>query len=131
MSRAYLFVYGTLRRGSKNRFAGVLASQARFAGTGRISAELYDLGKYPGAVPSEVPGRQVEGDVFLLKTSGKMLRILDAYEGPQFQRSTTLVQLPSGRQIECWVYWWRGARARACRVYTRVSGNPGLIAARR
>ena len=104
MSREYLFVYGTLRRGSRNRFARRLAENARFIGEGRIRGRLYDFGRYPGAVRSEASGEWVGGEVFLLRNRG-LLETVDRYEGPEFERSVVRVELTSGVEKECWVYF--------------------------
>jgi len=100
----YLFVYGTLRRGSENRHASLLQSAGRFLGRGRIAGRLYSFGRHPGAVRSVVPGEWVRGEVFLLKKGPQTLNALDRYEGPKYARVTCLVELPSGSQITAWIY---------------------------
>jgi gamma-glutamylcyclotransferase (GGCT)/AIG2-like uncharacterized protein YtfP len=105
VSPAYLFVYGTLRRGSPNRFARLLESQARFAGSGRMLGRLYDLGNHPGAVSSKAQGEWVRGDVFLLKRPTTTLPILDRYEGSEYERRMVPVHLASEKHIEAQVYF--------------------------
>ena len=105
MSPAYLFVYGTLRRGSPNRFARLLAAQARYAGAGRMLGRLYDLGNHPGAVPSKVQGEWVRGEVFLLKRPPATLAALDRYEGSEYERKMVRVQLASETHIEAAAYF--------------------------
>lgn len=105
MSPAYLFVYGTLKRGSGNRFAQLLAAQARFVGEARMPGRLYDLGDHPGAVSSHVPGEWVHGEVFLLKRPATTLAALDRYEGSEYERRIVLVQPASAKQIEAHVYF--------------------------
>jgi len=52
---AKLFVYGTLRRGFELH-SYLRRQSARFLGEGIIGGRLYDLGEYPGAIPSSLPG---------------------------------------------------------------------------
>ncbi len=105
-----LFVYGTLRRGSKNKYAKMLAEQSEFIGTGRMRGRLYDLGRYPGAVTSERPGDWVYGELFRLFNPTKTFKALDLYEGPQFSRTMVTVRLDSGEQLDSWVYLYQGRR---------------------
>ena len=107
MSPVYLFVYGTLRRGSQNAFAESLQAQARFVGSGRTRARLYDLGRHPGAVPSEAEKDWVWGEVFLLKRAPTTLAALDRYEGLEYERRTVVVELASGNRIEAAIYFLR------------------------
>ena len=107
MSLTYLFVYGTLRRGSRNRFARILAAQAQFIGQAQMRGRLYNLGEYPGAVPSEVFADWVRGDVFRLNQPEDTLSELDGYEGALFTRIPQQVYLPSGMQL-AWVYLYTG-----------------------
>jgi len=108
MTPPFLFVYGTLRRGSANRFARLLAAHSRFLGTARIPGRLYNLGRYPGAVASGAPREWVAGEVFRMDHPGKLLPLLDAYEGARFERVRAPVRLSSGIALEAWVYLYRG-----------------------
>ena len=109
MEPTHLFVYGTLRRGSKNKFARLLHSQAQFAGNARMPGRLYLLGSYPGAVSSHADGEWVLGELYLIHDPRWTLPALDSYEGPeQFERVKLDVQLDSGARVEAWVYLYRG-----------------------
>src|ERR1700694_967499 len=99
----HLFVYGTLRRGSKNKFARLLHSQAQFVGYARLPGRLYRLRSFPGAVSSNQSGEWVRGELYCLQDLRWILPALDAYEGPQFERVSLEVQLDSGGRIEAWV----------------------------
>ena len=105
MSPTYLFVYGTLRRGSHNRFAALLQSQARFVGAAKVAGRLYDLGRHPAGVRSDVAGEWVHGEVFLLMQPSQMLAVLDKYEGPNFPRARVPARLASGKDVEAWAYF--------------------------
>lgn len=103
-----LFVYGTLRRGSKNKFARLLHAHAQFVGNASIPGRLYRLGHYPGAVSSNTSGEWVRGELYLIHDPRWTLPALDSYEGPEFQRVKLEVQLDLGGRIEAWVYVCRG-----------------------
>jgi gamma-glutamylcyclotransferase (GGCT)/AIG2-like uncharacterized protein YtfP len=108
METARLFVYGTLRRGSNNKFARLLAAHARFIGPARIAGRLYSFGSYPGATPSDTPGEWVRGEIFRLDQPARILPALDAYEGRKYERTIALVHPASGIRINAWVYFHRG-----------------------
>ncbi len=105
---AYLFVYGTLRRGSNNQFARSLAEQGQFVANARLQGKLYDFGRYPGAVRSDESGQWVHGEVHSFEDS-KLLLLLDEYEGPEFERAVAAAELEDRRMIDCWIYWYVGA----------------------
>ena len=102
-----LFVYGTLRRGSDIRFARLLHQHARCLGSARMQGRLFNLGRYPGATPSDGPNDWVRGELFRLDQPAKLLAALDAYEGPQFGRAPQRVYCSSGMTL-AWVYLFRG-----------------------
>jgi gamma-glutamylcyclotransferase (GGCT)/AIG2-like uncharacterized protein YtfP len=102
----YLFVYGTLRRGSGNQFARLLAEQARFAGAARVRGRLYDFGRYPGARPED---GSIAGELFQFDASSKLLATLDDYEGPEYERAIVTSQTEDGLPVDCWIYWYVGA----------------------
>jgi gamma-glutamylcyclotransferase (GGCT)/AIG2-like uncharacterized protein YtfP len=96
----HLFVYGTLRRGSNNKFARLLAKQGHFVSEARVPGRLYDLGRYPGAVASDQPDQWIHGEVFSVDNA--LLTALDEYEGAEFERAMA----PT---IGCWIYWYVGS----------------------
>jgi gamma-glutamylcyclotransferase (GGCT)/AIG2-like uncharacterized protein YtfP len=103
----HLFVYGTLRRGSDNEFAHLLADRAQFVGSARVQGQLYDFGRYPGAVTTDQPDQCVRGEVHRLRDT-ELLARLDEYEGPEFERAVAVVQTDDGRTIDCSIYWYVG-----------------------
>ena len=128
MSPAYLFVYGTLRRGSRNRLARLLESRARFVGNARMQGRLYNCGLYPGVTPSDAGSDLVRGEVFRLTEPAALLAKLDAYEGPLFGRVPHAVYLSSGMRI-AWVYLYRGILPEGRRIISgewgrRISSSP-------
>jgi gamma-glutamylcyclotransferase (GGCT)/AIG2-like uncharacterized protein YtfP len=108
----FLFVYGALRRGFALHHH-LRRLGAEFVTKGEVQAELYDLGKFPGARESTKPGKVLAGEVYRLRQAEKALKVLDYAEGfsPQaaerslFQRATTEVILPNGERRVAWIYW--------------------------
>ncbi len=119
-----LFVYGTLMRASGHPMAARLGSQSLYLGPARIAASLYDLGSYPGAVPSDKARDSVHGDVVKLLRPAATLAWLDKYEGcgadapePQaYERVIAPVVLRAGETRDAWVYFYKMPVHRARRV---------------
>ena len=111
---ALLFVYGTLRRGFRLHLH-LKRLGAQFVASGKVQAELFDLGDFPGARASTRPGKTVAGEVYRLHKVENTLKVLDEIEGfsprnPEkgmFQRGTTEVTLPNGERRLAWIYWYR------------------------
>lgn len=82
-------------------------------GAGVVQAELFDLGKFPGARESAKRGKVLAGEIYRLRQVEKALKVLDRVEGvsPQtaekslFQRATTEVFSPNGERRLAWIYW--------------------------
>lgn len=110
----YLFVYGTLRKDAGNDMYRVLARHARFVGSATFQGKLFDLGNYPGAVPSDDPQDVVCGEVYALEPSLRdgLLATLDEYEGcspggeppSEFRREYVTVTCNDGRSASSWIY---------------------------
>jgi gamma-glutamylcyclotransferase (GGCT)/AIG2-like uncharacterized protein YtfP len=108
----HLFVYGTLRQGYDLRLMNKVRHLIRYIGQGKVNADLYDLGRYPGAVRRR-EATEVIGDVFELINPESVLRTLDRYEGigpgkaaTEFVRRRSRVKLRSGQTVTAWVYWY-------------------------
>jgi len=107
-----LFVYGTLRRGLPLHHH-LKRLRAQLVAVGKVQAELFDLGKFPGARKTSKPGKTVRGELYRLRRPANTLKVLDQVEGfsprspGMFQRATTEVTLPSGEQRLAWIYWYR------------------------
>jgi len=109
-----LFVYGTLRRGCTLHHH-LKRLGAAFVAAGKVQAELFGLGDFPGARKSRKPGKTIEGELYRLHGVEKSLKVLDKVErfsprNPEkslFQRATTDVTLPNGEQRSAWIYWYR------------------------
>ena len=119
----FLFVYGTLRRGFRLHHH-LRRLGAQFVAIGKVQAELFDLGEFPGARMTAKPGKEVEGELYRLNRVECSLKVLDRVEGylpanpgrSLFQRGLAEVKLPSGERRAAWIYWLKqgtGPRYRA------------------
>jgi gamma-glutamylcyclotransferase (GGCT)/AIG2-like uncharacterized protein YtfP len=107
-----LFVYGTLRRGFS--LHGLLKrTGVQFEGKGRIRARLFDLGEYPGAIPSQRPTDTVTGEIYRLSSPARQFVELDAIEeyDPRrpatslFRRRLVEVDAGNGAKFKAWAYF--------------------------
>lgn len=118
-----LFVYGTLRRGFDLNPL-LKKSGARFMAKGRIRARLFDLGEYPGAVRAITAADFVEGELYLLTSPSRQLKILDEEEEfdsrhPKtslFRRCLVHVMLEDGSECRAWAYFFNRSIRNAKRV---------------
>ncbi len=113
----YLFVYGLLRRSPGRNIRCILTQRGIFIGDGIFRGRLYDIGHYPGAVPSNTSSDLVRGDVYLLPDPKSVLEVLDKFEGcvldgssdGEFCREKAAVFLENGERILAWVYIYNRA----------------------
>lgn len=123
MAGLHLFAYGSILTGTGQRsLARTLRELVEDLGPGYVRARLYDLGDYPGAVPSTNPGDRVQGRLLRLRAPLSALSRLDRYErydpraeaASEFVRRPVEVALP-GRPgpVTAYVYYYnRPARHR-------------------
>lgn len=112
MNLDYIFVYGTLRRGTHSEMSKLLAKHAEFIDDAAYQGKLYKIDAYPGAVPSDDPDDAVQGEVYKLHQADAVLPLLDRYEefGPEFPepneytRRKQALLLKNGRTMTAWVY---------------------------
>lgn len=125
MRKHYLFAYGSLLTGTGDRVLDRLMARACApVGEAIMQGKLFDLGSYPGALPSSCPSDEIRGQLFLLKQPQRVLRMLDAYEGisldtgyGEYVRHRVPVTLTAtGHQVDAWVYFYAG----------RVTGRPRI-----
>lgn len=110
-----VFVYGTLRKDARAQVLSPLCRGWVFRGYGSVPGVLYDFGAYPGAVPSEEPGRRIVGELYELPDPAAMLPPVDRYEGcsdddelpHEFERELVDVRMDDGSQVRAWIYWYR------------------------
>lgn len=110
---SHLFVCGTLLSGSGQAIHAQLAAGSRLEGRGWVRAKFYDLGGYPGMVPSQNSADRVEGEVYELapRTAEVLLCALDEYEGigrtdvpAEYDRAPVDVTLEDGSTRRAWAY---------------------------
>lgn len=127
---AYLFVYGSLMKGSGHPLSEELASIFEYLSTGYIQAKLYYLEGYPGAVRSEDTADRVYGQVYRKPgNSDTLMNRINRYEGydPEapgkslFVPETVEVHTPE-RTITAGCYLYRGS----LRGYARIPGGDYL-----
>ena len=115
----FIFVYGTLRASERHPLAQLLARNARFMGEASYQGRLYRVKDYPGAVPSDDPTENVQGDVFFLTNKKKLLPQLDRYEAcsPNFPKPTEFIRtiqkvcFRDGRTVSAWIYLYNYSTA--------------------
>lgn len=108
----YLFAYGTLQPGLVPATMSEVAQKLTPIGKGFVRGVLYNLGRYPGAIPDFHSPNQISGTVVELPEDRDILRQLDAYEGfdpdspetSEYVRERQTVELADGGSVECWFY---------------------------
>ncbi len=86
----------------------VLTSYANFVGAAVFQGRLYDLGNYPGAVPSKKASDKVRGEVYRIQDPERIFRLLDEYEGKEFRCDRVLMSLENGKKVCSWIYLYKG-----------------------
>ena len=117
-----VFFYGTLMTGFDRRRRAGIDDQLEFVGRGAISAELFDLGIYPAAIPA--PEGRVWGEMYRMKDVPRALAGLDNIEGYRqddpdrslYTRAVVEVALTDGRMVPAWVYFYNAPLGRAERI---------------
>ncbi|MEJ2643674.1 MAG: gamma-glutamylcyclotransferase [Gammaproteobacteria bacterium] len=117
MAGALIFFYGSLLlEPAEARVQRALAA-CRPLGGAWIQGRLYDLGHYPGAVPSPRHGDRIRGELYQLRDTGRSLRLLDRFEDYHrrqpadslyLRRRTTAWLNGGGRAVACWAYFYNG-----------------------
>ncbi|MEM7658591.1 MAG: gamma-glutamylcyclotransferase family protein [Bacteroidota bacterium] len=114
---SYLFVYGTLLKGSENLMSAFVKKKSEKVGRGSIRGRLFKVDFYPGAVFDPKSPIRIKGDILKLDQVEKVLEVLDGYEGFEegdwenslFIRKVLPVQKDSGETLYCWVYLFHQA----------------------
>jgi gamma-glutamylcyclotransferase (GGCT)/AIG2-like uncharacterized protein YtfP len=104
-----LFVYGTLRSEFNNEYARLLRSQAKLVGPATVPGSIYRVGHYPAYKPE--PAGEVHGELYRLTDPEITLKVLDEYEGEDFER--VVVQ---GAQVQSWIYQYKKEPPKYCRI---------------
>lgn len=117
-----VFFYGTLMSGFKRPGRANLDRVLKPIGRGRISADLFDLGIYPAAIPAAEG--QVWGEVHQMLEPASALSTLDEIEGytpdtpdsSLYRRVEIPVTFEDGRSAQAWVYFYNAPLGRAERI---------------
>ena len=113
----FLFVYGTLMKATEHPMAAELQRHARLVGEAVFNGRLYRLqGGYPGAVASADASDQVNGELYELTDAGRVLPVLDRYEGcdtesaqpTEYVRALGSVRA-GGMPFKAWIYHYNYA----------------------
>lgn len=124
-SRDYIFVYGTLLSHFKSPIERRLCRQAKFIDQGYINGKLYDLGNYPGFIPSNDSNEKVFGEIYQFSCYAPLLDHLDVYEGYDanglekslFQRIRLSAEQKTGDKLSVWSYAFLGQVSDKCRIW--------------
>ena len=107
----FLFVYGTLARNARHEMHQYLVRHADYAGHAVFNGQLFQVGHYPGAVPSSNPEDKVFGELYRVSDPGDLFAALDDYEGcgphdpapTEYVRRTMPVS-QDGVELQAWIY---------------------------
>lgn len=107
-----LFVYGTLRSGLQHPAHAFISRYFTLLCAATVKGKLYDLGEYPGAVPSH-ENEFITGELYQLTNELQFTEAftqLDNYEGllaepPLFRREQVTVFLSDSIDT-AWIYWY-------------------------
>jgi gamma-glutamylcyclotransferase (GGCT)/AIG2-like uncharacterized protein YtfP len=117
-----VFFYGTLMAAFRRPRGLSVDSRLTSCGRGSISAMLFDLGTYPGAVPAT--GSRVMGEVHRMASPDDLLRAFDEIEdfNPSkpgdslYVRVEVPVTFEDGHVDCAWVYFYNAPLKRAERI---------------
>ncbi len=132
-----VFAYGTLLSRTPDESVNrLLSHHCRVVASGHVQARLYDLGRFPGAVPSPHRGDKVYGRLLQFSPIAPALQLIDRYEGydprhpekSEFIRDTIDVAVPGrSHTVRAWWYFFNGNVRFARRIKTG-RWNPPICA---
>jgi gamma-glutamylcyclotransferase (GGCT)/AIG2-like uncharacterized protein YtfP len=92
-----LFVYGTLRSEFDNQYARLLREQADLVGHTTVPGSIFRVGNFPAWKPE--PAGEVHGELYRLRNPDTILKALDEYEGPDFERVVVRAARPESLSV--------------------------------
>ena len=112
-----LFVYGSLRSGFRSPAYEYISRYFDLVGEAKVKGELYDLGTYPAARPTD-NNKFIIGELYRIRNEnefGWAMGQLDDYEGVNvafdemllYRREITEVQIDN-KVTNAWIYWYVG-----------------------
>lgn len=132
----FVFFYGTLMKRFGYTRSLCVERHIALVGRGTVPGALYEVGSYPALVVD--PSRRVVGEVHQMSHPGRVVQVLDEYEGypiesPEtglYVRQLVDVQLDSGDVVRAWAYFYNAPLGQARRIesgdyvaYTRASAR--------
>jgi gamma-glutamylcyclotransferase (GGCT)/AIG2-like uncharacterized protein YtfP len=113
----FVFVYGSLRRGFQGTAYEYISRYFNFFGEAKVKGRLFDLGEYPGAVPTQ-DDLFIRGELYIVKNENEFswaIAQLDDYEGvlvepnekPMYRREIADIYV-NDAIVPAWIYWYNG-----------------------
>ena len=112
-----LFVYGSLRSGFRSPAYEYISRYFDLVGEAKVKGELYDLGTYPAARPTD-NNKFIVGELYKIRNENEFtwaIGQLDDYEGVSvdfdemqlYRREITEVHIDN-KVTNAWIYWYVG-----------------------
>ena len=112
-----LFVYGSLRSGFRSPAYEYISRYFDLVGAGKVKGQLFDLGTYPAAKPSN-ENKFIIGELYRIRNEKEFnwaIGQLDDYEGVDvgfdetqlYRREVTEVHIDN-KITNAWIYWYHG-----------------------
>jgi len=112
-----LFVYGSLRSGFRSPAYEYISRYFDLVGEAKVKGELYDLGTYPAARPTD-NNKFIIGELYRIRNEKEFawaIGQLDDYEGVSvdfdemqlYRREITEVHIDN-KVTNAWIYWYVG-----------------------
>ena len=113
----YVFVYGSLLRGFQGSAHEYISRYFNFFGEAKVKGKLFDLGEFPGAVPTQEDSF-IKGELYLIRDENEFswaIAELDDYEGvlvekdekPLYRREIADIYF-NDAIVPAWIYWYNG-----------------------
>ena len=100
MNKHFVFIYGTLRRGSTGSMSTRFPN-SKFIAAAKVNGSLFDLGSYPGLLVNEA-NSPVVGEVY--EVDDDLLNQLDEFEASSnYVRQQVEISV-AGQKTSCWTY---------------------------
>lgn len=112
-----VFAYGSLRSGFHSPAYEYISRYFNFLGEGKVKGELFDLGTYPAARPTD-QNKFIIGELYRIKNENEFpwaMGQLDDYEGVSvafdemllYRREIAEVHIDN-KITNAWIYWYIG-----------------------
>ena len=113
-----LFVYGSLRSGFRSPAYEYISRYFDLVGEAKVKGELYDLGTYPAARPTD-NNKFIIGELYRIRNEKEFawaIGQLDDYEGVSFEpdeiqlfRRELVDVFKENATTSAWIYWYNGS----------------------